>query len=131
MLKLIIKQNRKTMKAIVRTQEELIGLNREDLISILKQEFKVIDPISRVSKKDLVDRVLVEQENTFKAEAPKKNKSQLLRKEITRRCRANQTLNSGDLMQFMKTEHDIVMIRQFVVNVRNRHLKANPELLKA
>lgn len=111
----------------VKTQEELNGLNRGQLIEILKDEFKVEDPLSRVGKADLVERVVCEIANQTK----KVNKSQLLRSEITKRCRENADLNSGELMKFMEEEYSVVMTRQFIINVKNRHLQANPELLKA
>lgn len=91
---------------------------------VLKQ-LGVEGGISRTPKAELVKMAV---ELSARPEVKKLNKSELLRKEIKRRARAKQSQNSGELMLFMAEEHNIVMSRQFVVNVRNRFLTAFPEL---
>lgn len=121
------------MKQIVKTQTELNGLNREELISLLKNQWKVSEPLSRVKKDDLVSRVLREQQNQTieKSQINPVNKSALLRKELRKRARANQEMNSGELVSVMKEEYGVEMTQQFIVNVRGRFFAACPELLKA
>ena len=119
----------KNVELIVRDQIELNLLNCQELRRILKTEHDESGSISRVNKSELVSMIIVAQENTVAA--IKVNKSALLRKEVRRRAQGNETLNSGELIQFMADTHNITMSRQFVVNVRNRFLKAWPELLKA
>lgn len=116
------------MKNVKFTQEELVAKNATELRGILKESFGVESGISRTKKGDLV-KMIIDKQGVEKEE--KVNKSDLLRREIRRRARANGDLNSGLLMKFMEDEHGITMSRQFVVNVRNRYLRACPELLSA
>jgi hypothetical protein len=149
------------MKAVKFTKEELESKSATELRVILKEMYNYGVPISRTPKPQLIEAVEGMQKlKPFKAtvskvtladgmvivstvlESEKKasteivtenkiNKSDLLRKEVRRRARAQETLNSGELIKFMAATHDIKMSRQFIVNVRNRFLTACPELLKA
>lgn len=128
----------------MKTVVELNAMNAGALRTMLKEEFGVESGISRTPKAELVAMVMEKQKATKKkaekvptkpkpeaSTEEKVNKSDILRKEIRRRARADQSLNSGPLMEYMKEKHQIEMSRQFVVNVRNRYLKACPELLNA
>ena len=97
--------------------------SREEFVGESGTKF-VVENLVPGKKAAKVAKVEVEAED-------KVNKSDLLRKEIRRRARADQSLNSGELMAYMVEKHEIEMSRQFVVNVRNRYLKACPELLNA
>lgn len=126
------------------TEKELITMTAPTLRVLLKEKFNVMSGISRTAKLDLVTMVLEKSEKAEGVEKTKEmfkaivsdtsenkvNKSDLLRREIKRRARAHETLNSGDLIKFMEETHTIEMSRQFIVNVRNRYLTAFPELLK-
>jgi len=148
------------MKVVKFTKEELESKSATELRVILKEMYNYGVPISRTPKPQLIEAVEGMQKlKPFKATVSKVtladgvvivstvleskpkasteiivdkvNKSDLLRKEVRRRARAQETLNSGELIKFMEATHDIKMSRQFIVNVRNRFLTACPELLKA